>query len=127
MKKLFLIGFACYLLLNTIGYQVYAHFCGEELQETSLLIKSAPACCPDEKAAEPDDCCTEEQVQFVIEDQYLKTQVEQSFFSPVFVIALSNYSTFFQTGTYHNISTYQNQAFVLKDISPQVLLQIFRI
>lgn len=74
MKKSASFLLALFLLLNTVGYQVYGHFCGMELKETSLIVDTSTSCCDTEEdlPLQDDSCCKSESVQVVITDHYLK-------------------------------------------------------
>lgn len=75
MKKGFSILLCLYLLMNTIGYNVYAHFCGDDLKETSVIVDTGSCCSDDEEkanAGEDMSCCTDEVKQVIIKDDYLK-------------------------------------------------------
>lgn len=71
MKKVFIFLMTMFLLLNSIGYNVYAHYCGEDLRETSIIVETEKSCC--EEDAEPMDCCDNKAHQVKIEDDFLKT------------------------------------------------------
>ena len=61
--------------MNTIGYNVYAHFCGDNLKETSVIVDTGSCCSDDEEKAnkgEDMSCCTDEVKQVIIKDDYLK-------------------------------------------------------
>ncbi len=60
-----------YLLLNTVGYNVYAHFCGEELQATAIMVKAESCCDEDTGMKNRPGCCKEEVKQVVIKTEYL--------------------------------------------------------
>lgn len=60
-----------FLLLNSIGYNVYAHYCGDSLKDTSLIIETEKSCCEDE--SEPMDCCDNKAHHVKIEDHFIKT------------------------------------------------------
>lgn len=60
-----------FLLLNSIGYNVYAHYCGDSLRDTSLIIETEKSCCEDD--SEPMDCCDNKAHHVKIEDDFIKT------------------------------------------------------
>lgn len=70
MKKAWTLLLALYLLLNTIGYNVYAHFCGDSLVETSILF-AAESCCGDEGPEEEEGCCKNEVEQVQLDSRFL--------------------------------------------------------
>ncbi len=71
MKKVFIFLMTMFLLLNSIGYNVYAHYCGDDLRETSIIVETEKSCCEDE--SEPMECCDNKAHHIKIEDDFLKT------------------------------------------------------
>jgi len=73
---------AFFLLINSVGYTIYAHYCDDELQNTSLMVK-AESCCEDDAPSdnpiktESKSCCAEKDIHVVIKDHFEKS--EQSF------------------------------------------------
>jgi hypothetical protein len=67
--------------MNTVGYNVYAHFCGNDLKATSLIVETESCCGDDEDAngmmQDEEGCCTEEIKQVIIKDDYLKVATEK--------------------------------------------------
>jgi hypothetical protein len=119
---------------------VYAHYCDDELQETSLLVNTNESCCAEDTdeaegtlASSENDmsCCAEQNVLVKIEDQFVKSEL--SFIAidlPVFYFAVS-YVNEFNTGLFANTSS--NYTFLITDppdrSSPNIniLYSIFRI
>lgn len=99
-----------FLLLNSIGYNVYAHYCGEDLRETSLIVETEKSCCEDE--AEPMDCCDNKAHHVKIEDDFLKT-AHIDLEHPTFAILTS----FFK---YQSIILKETNSVVYFDISPHL-------
>lgn len=60
-----------FLLLNSIGYNVYAHYCGDSLKNTSLILETEKSCCEDD--SKPMDCCDNKSHHVKIEDDFIKT------------------------------------------------------
>ncbi len=87
---------AAYLLLNTMGYQVYAHFCGENLKSTSVIVQPNTSCCEEEgmQATEPMDCCSNEQQLVQIKDQFIKSDNENKIASPVLFLQILTFVKF---------------------------------
>lgn len=87
-----------YLLLNTVGYNVYAHFCGEELQAMAIMVKAESCCGEDTGMKTKPGCCTEEVKQVVIKTEYLVSTVAKTlapaafdlFIIPAFMLAPSH-------------------------------------
>jgi hypothetical protein len=75
---------ACFLLVNSVGYTVYAHFCDNELKQASLIVDTGKSCCADEqettKPSKQEDmsCCSEQDVHVVIKDQFVKSELSFS-------------------------------------------------
>lgn len=67
-----------YLLLNTVGYNVYAHFCGEELRATAIMVKTESCCEEDMGMKTKPGCCKEEVKQVVIKTEYLVNTVAKT-------------------------------------------------
>lgn len=71
---------AFFLLINSVGYTVYAHYCDDELKDTSILVNTNEACCEEESVStspEADDsmgCCKEQDVHVVLKDQFVKSE-----------------------------------------------------
>lgn len=88
MKKLFIISMALFLLINSVGYTVYAHYCDDELKEASLLVNTNDSCCEEETEgvmpASDDNtnmsCCAEQDVLVKIKDHFVKSELT---FSPI--------------------------------------------
>ena len=74
---------AFFLLINSVGYTIYAHYCDDELQDTSLMVK-AESCCEEETSSdiptndEPKSCCAEKDVHIVLKDQFVKSELSFS-------------------------------------------------
>lgn len=75
---------ALFLLLNSVGYTVYAHYCDDELQEASLLVNTTDSCCDDEESdsdPQPSEtntnmsCCAEQDVLVKIKDHFVKSEL----------------------------------------------------
>ena len=69
MKKAFTIALSLFILLNLTGYSVYAHYCDQDLTETSLLLSIDESCCPDELPTST--CCNDEQKLIIIKDFFV--------------------------------------------------------
>lgn len=69
-----IIFLALFLLFNSVGISVYAHYCGEDLQNTSLIVEAEKSCCSDESEEEPMGCCNDEHKLIKIEDEFLKVE-----------------------------------------------------
>jgi hypothetical protein len=85
-----------FLLINSIGYSVYAHYCNDELKETSLLVNTNKSCCAIEsteheaESAEAMSCCEEQDVLIKIEDQFVKSELNfQAIVLPVLHLSVS--------------------------------------
>lgn len=113
MKKVFIFLMTMFLLLNSIGYNVYAHYCGEDLRETSIIIETEKSCCEDD--AESMDCCDNKAHQVKIEDDFLKT-VNIDIEYPCFAI-LNWYINFISTA---DLAKNSDEYF---DISPHISIQ----
>lgn len=71
MKKGFIFLMTMFLLLNSIGFNVYAHYCGDDLRDTSLIVQIEKSCCED--GDEPMECCDNKAHLIKIEDDFIKT------------------------------------------------------
>jgi hypothetical protein len=69
VKKSLISALALLLLINTVGIHVYAHYCGNDITKTSVLVNLNAECCSDE-VEEANDCC---------HDQISWLQMEQDF------------------------------------------------
>ncbi len=71
---------AVFLLLNSVGYTVYAHYCDDELQETSILVNTNKSCCADDEEVPVEEtssemgCCAEQNVWVKIKDHFVKAE-----------------------------------------------------
>jgi hypothetical protein len=71
---------AVFLLINSVGYTVYAHYCDDELQETSILVNTNKSCCADEEEVPAEEksmemgCCAEQNVWVKIKDHFVKAE-----------------------------------------------------
>lgn len=127
---------AIFLLINSIGYTVYAHFCNDELKQTSLIVDTVEPCCSDEETEMPSEdiadmsCCQEEGVLLVIKDQFVKSEFNLNSFTQVPFIV----NNFLQIN-HLNLSTQfsQNELLLIKDppnintLDKSILLSVFRI
>ncbi|MFN5704454.1 MAG: HYC_CC_PP family protein [bacterium] len=113
MKKGFIFLMTMFLLLNSIGFNVYAHYCGDDLRETSLIVETEKSCCEDEE--EPMDCCDNKAHLVKIEDDFLKT-INIDIEHPCFAIL-----TWFVN--YNSISELATISIVNFDISPHLALK----
>lgn len=103
---------AIFLLINSVGYTVYAHYCDDELQEASLLVNTNESCCTEnteETEAIPNSeamsCCEEQDVLVKIEDQFVKSELSFNAIElPVFYFTIS-YLNEFNTGIFANSSS----------------------
>ena len=135
MKKIFILLMACFMLVNSVGYTVYAHFCDDELKQASLIVDTGKSCCADEqdapKPSEKEDmsCCSEKDVHVVIKDQFVKSELSFSALSqPVLYI---NTFSFIQVDIYQSPVTSHQLLLSEGDISPppdlNLLHSVFRI
>lgn len=97
MKKGFIFLMSMFLLLNSIGYNVYAHYCGDDLRETSIIVETQKSCCEDD--AEPMDCCDNKSHHVKIEDDFIKTVSIDLDYSVVAI--LTNFLNFHSISTIH--------------------------
>lgn len=86
---------AVFLLVNSVGYTIYAHYCDDELQDTSILVNTNKSCCSDEEEAPAEEnfsemgCCAEQNVWVKIKDHFVKA--EQDFnLNNIPVVYISN-------------------------------------
>lgn len=87
---------AIFLLINSVGYTIYAHYCDEELIDTSILVDNTKSCCEDEAETKPKEepmsCCKEKGTHVVIKDHFVKSEIKLSeVYQPVFQINLFDY------------------------------------
>jgi hypothetical protein len=121
MKRASVFLFVAYLLLTTVGYSVYLHFCGDELMKTSVFMQKS--CCGDE---DKDDCCKNEVKEIRLADNYIPEN-----FKPV--IHLPVLATFSIPVSEVFVSRIESSSFGFCDHSPPFkdqstsLLQVFRI
>ncbi len=90
---------AIFLLINSVGYTVYAHYCDNELQEASLLVNTTESCCAEEateteplsaEASGVMSCCEEQDLLVKIEDQFVKSELSfQAIELPVMYLSIS--------------------------------------
>lgn len=125
---------AIFLLINSVGYTIYAHYCNDELKETSIITK-AESCCEEEEAPikakdAPMSCCAEKDVLVVIKDQFLKSELSFS--------AISNAVLYFNNSFTLLLNTIQKPQLVPQSLAYKsdygppaagynVLYSIFRI
>lgn len=126
---------ACFLLVNSVGYTVYAHFCDDELKQASLIVDTGKSCCADEqettKPSKQEDmsCCSEQDVHVVIKDQFVKSELSFSalnqpvlFINSVFKIEyLANFT---------QLTTHNSQLIIQNSSPPpdlNLLHSVFRI
>jgi hypothetical protein len=126
-----------FLLINSIGYSVYAHYCNDELKETSLLVNTNKSCCAIEsteheaESAEAMSCCEEQDVLIKIEDQFVKSELNfQAIVLPVLHLSVSfvnemNIALFANVESYFLSNFYDPPDRTLPNL--HVLLCIFRI
>lgn len=69
MKRAFAIFICIYLLFNTVGFTLYAHFCGNRLVNTEIYTEKEDSCCS--KRKKPMDCCKTEIKSVQLAIQYL--------------------------------------------------------
>lgn len=70
-----------FLLLNSVGYTVYAHYCDNELVDTSVILNNTSSCCEEENAIPVQEkglmsCCKEKGTHVVIKDQFVKSEIK---------------------------------------------------
>lgn len=130
MKKFLCITLGLYLLLNTVGYTVYAHFCGDKLTETSV-ITSAESCCEHEETSasekEKSSCCKEESKQIILKDEYLKAQSENQFISldiDIFLLPLSFVADHYIK---ESVNQFYSKTFHNRSVPLILMCQVFRI
>ena len=90
---------AIFLLINSVGYTVYAHYCDDELQEASLLVNTTESCCAEEsteteplsaEASGAMSCCEEQDLLVKIEDQFVKSELSfQAIELPIMYLSIS--------------------------------------
>ncbi len=128
---------AIFLLLNSVGYTVYAHYCDDKLKETSILVNTNNTCCADDEEAPIEEntsemgCCAEQNLRIKIIDHFVKA--EQDFnLSNSPVIYISN-SIFYADDTAWNFQ-HSKYTFVKESGPPDIifpdrsiLFSIFRI
>lgn len=100
-----------FLLLNSIGFNVYAHYCGDDLRQTSIIVETEKSCCEDE--AEPMDCCDNKAHHVIIEDDFIKTIVNTDIELPTFAILT-------WIVEYNSISLLENNTVTNHNISPHL-------
>jgi len=126
---------ACFLLVNSVGYTVYAHFCDDELKQASLIVDTGKSCCADEqespKPSKKEDmsCCSEKDVHVVLKDQFVKSELSFSALNqPVLFI---NTHSLIQFRVYQSPVTSHQLLLSEGDISPppdlNLLHSVFRI
>ncbi len=125
---------AIFLLINSVGYTIYAHYCDDELKTTSLIVKSE-SCCEDDAnedipaVSSGMSCCAEKDIHIVLKDQFLKSELSFNAISqPVLFLNTISYSQFFLI----KVESNQSQlAFVAEDKSSppdlNILHSVFRI
>lgn len=105
---------AIFLLINSVGYTVYAHYCNDELKDTSVIAK-AESCCEEEIPTTNDDsknemsCCAEKDVHIVIKDHFVKS--ESSFSVLTQPVLFINTHSFLQFSVYQSPVT-SHQEFI---------------
>lgn len=125
---------AIFLLINSVGYTIYAHYCDDVLKTTSLIVKSESCCDEDASADIPVSssgmsCCAEKGIHIVLKDQFLKSELSFNAISqPVLFLNTISYSQFFLNQVEFNQPLL---AFVAEDKSPppdlNILHSVFRI
>lgn len=127
---------AFFLLINSVGYTVYAHYCDDELRNTSILVNTNDACCEDEPGSTPLEteeamgCCKEQDVHVVLKDQFVKSESSSHHYS-LPIIYLNDTHPIMLSGLQ---SAYSNNYFNLFTSPPNrsilditLLLGVFRI
>ena len=125
---------AVFLLINSVGYTIYAHYCDDELKTASLIVKSESCCEEDSNADVPAastgmSCCAEKNIHVVIKDQFLKSELSFNTISqPVLFLNTISYSQLFTNQVEFNQPLL---SFVAEDKSPppdlNILYSVFRI
>ncbi len=64
------------ILINSTGFTLAKHFCGETLAHVTLSDE-VPTCCGDEEKEMPSDCCHDEFDQLVLDHSQLNHQTLQ--------------------------------------------------
>ena len=92
---------AIFLLINSVGYTIYAHYCDDELKTTSIIVKSE-SCCEDDAsgdmpvATETKSCCAEKDIHVVLKDQFLKSELSFNAISqPVLFLNSISYTSLY--------------------------------
>lgn len=73
MKKAFSIFLLFFFVLNTIGIEVYAHFCGKNFVNASIQLDQ-DNCCGSKQT--PKDCCKDQVIKIKISENYLNQAKE---------------------------------------------------
>ncbi len=68
MKRILFTFLATLFLINTIGINVYAHFCAGVLAETSLVVPVSGCC---ELPEENKDCCESEHTYLQLDEEFI--------------------------------------------------------
>lgn len=95
MKRILFTFLATLFLINTIGINVYAHFCGGQLAQTSI-ISPVTGCC--ELPVEETDCCESEQT-------YLQLEADFVSFKNSISLDLPEFSSFIKSSQIHTNAT----------------------
>lgn len=122
---------ASFLLLNSVGYNVYAHYCNDEWKESSIIVKTTESCC-DEESEEPtqeSSCCAEDKVLVVIKDHFVKSDLNFSTLElPVFYLNNLYSNLLFSLSNQQQVytgSVYDPPPQAIPDL--QLLYSVFRI
>lgn len=121
---------AVFLLINSVGYTVYAHYCNDQLEDASIIAKTE-SCCEEVPSPETDDmsCCAEKDVHIVIKDHFVKSELSFNAISqPVLFISSDFVSDYFKNNSPFII---HNSPFIIGNSSPPpdltILNSVFRI
>lgn len=124
---------AVFLLINSVGYTIYAHYCDEQLIDTSILVDNTKSCCEESAESTPVDipmsCCTEKGTHVVIKDNFIKSEIKLAeVYQPIILNTLFDYQYLISSksnNTYNTIGIDRPPILHTPDIL--VLQSIFRI
>lgn len=85
------------VLVNSTGFTLNRHFCGETLAHTTLNDEVLP-CCGDEEPDMPSDCCHDQSEVLALDHSQLDHQTLQ-----IQPIALLTLYTIVYRGTFHSV------------------------
>jgi hypothetical protein len=134
VKKAFVTLMAIFLLVSSVGFTIYAHYCNDELKETSVIAKTK-SCCDEEattpvkESKEEMSCCAEKDVHIVIKDHFVKSESSFSVLTqPVLFIntySLMQFSVYQSPVTNHQVFIFEGDNCDPPDLN--LLHSVFRI